>query len=145
MTRFQVGDIVVLNGHRLTVVADTERETWVGLYRDGRCVATVEGGLLPDAEPRDEPPPLTPGMAVAHRDGRLGLVTQANPRDGGNVWVFDVGDDHPRFVHPDDLRPVVLVEKPGFGLACLTIRDWAYGGQVPARLYEALFGPWESS
>lgn len=144
MSRLQAGDVVVLNGHRLTVEGPESSAGIVMLAnRQGDSTPrAIPGAWLPDPEPREEPPALTPGMTVAHRDGRLGMFESQNSIDFGLTWRA-FGSALLTCSPPGSLRPVTLVEKPDREAAihAIVAAFGATGGHAAGRIYDALFPP----
>lgn len=88
--RFQAGDVVVLNGHRLTVTSVDEVE---GIFVHGQpdgSVSCLPATWLPDPEPRAEPS-WEPGDVVRDAEGRVYQRTEC-----GWPWqamCHDVGEN----------------------------------------------------
>lgn len=106
MSRFVAGDTVVLNGHRVTVAANSERPTWADLYDGLTLVAQVEADFLPDPEPREEPE-WKPGDLVRSAGGLVYLRTTVADRP----WRFvENGAEAPDSLLP---RPLVRLVAEG--------------------------------
>lgn len=94
------------------------------------------------------PPALTPGMTVAHRDGRLGVyygLTGALTPTPSRLWT-PFGSHNPSYADITDLRPVTLVEKPSKKAAVEALWDafehterWLGSREAALVAYEALF------
>ena len=103
--RFQPGDVVVLNGHRLRVDR-IDLQGRVLLYDEDDRPVTLPGDLLPDPEPREEPEPgYVPGAMYG---GDVGYGWCYYMRLPSGRWKEFGGA-----IHPELTRPLVRLVPEG--------------------------------
>lgn len=151
MSRFRVGDVVVLNGRRVEVQR-LGQGAYTGEVRvsDGGPPAVANEKWLPEdwlPDPEPRVPEFTVGQAVRHDSGVLAVMLSGHP---GGVGCLVLGTGETHNWQPSDLSPVTLVERPGYEetvdrlatfLAQSSYRvradvDRAHAG----RIYDLLFG-----